>query len=96
MDLLHGTASLVEELDSKFTKFPIMFAIIVFQQDQFFFCDFFLSLEFCKLNFNELALISFIFCFFSASEHLLVILRDGRKLTGILRSFDQFGTKNSH
>lgn len=26
------------------------------------------------------------------SEKLLVTLRDGRKLVGILRSFDQFGT----
>lgn len=27
----------------------------------------------------------------SAAEKLLVLLRDGRKLLGILRSFDQFG-----
>lgn len=26
------------------------------------------------------------------TEKLLVLLRDGRKLLGILRSFDQFGT----
>lgn len=29
---------------------------------------------------------------FHAAEKLLVLLRDGRKLLGILRSFDQFGT----
>lgn len=29
---------------------------------------------------------------FSVTEKLLVLLRDGRKLLGILRSFDQFGT----
>jgi small nuclear ribonucleoprotein (snRNP)-like protein len=27
----------------------------------------------------------------SITEKLLVVLRDGRKLIGILRSFDQFG-----
>jgi len=30
------------------------------------------------------------FCF-ECAEKLLVILRDGRKIIGILRSFDQFG-----
>ncbi|KAG6415863.1 hypothetical protein SASPL_123282 [Salvia splendens] len=29
---------------------------------------------------------------FLSTEKLLVLLRDGRKLLGILRSFDQFGT----
>ncbi len=29
--------------------------------------------------------------FFKCAEKLLVILRDGRKIIGILRSFDQFG-----
>jgi small nuclear ribonucleoprotein (snRNP)-like protein len=28
---------------------------------------------------------------YNAAEKLLVLLRDGRKLLGILRSFDQFG-----
>ena len=32
------------------------------------------------------------FAFVFDSEKLLVLLRDGRKLMGILRSFDQFGT----
>ncbi len=38
----------------------------------------------CWLN------VLFVWVFFA--EKLLVILRDGRKLVGILRSFDQFGT----
>lgn len=29
--------------------------------------------------------------YFISSEKLLVLLRDGRKLLGLLRSFDQFG-----
>lgn len=34
---------------------------------------------------------SIAFMFFIFTEKLLVLLRDGRKLLGILRSFDQFG-----
>lgn len=37
---------------------------------------------------NSCALYTFIYF----TEKLLVLLRDGRKLLGILRSFDQFGT----
>lgn len=32
------------------------------------------------------------FLFFFVKEKLLVILRDGRKLIGVLRSFDHYGT----
>lgn len=32
----------------------------------------------------------------SIVEKLMVILRDGRKLIGILRSFDQFGMSKAH
>lgn len=34
----------------------------------------------------------FLIEFLFLEEKLLVLLRDGRKLLGILRSFDQFGT----
>jgi len=35
---------------------------------------------------------SFLYCLSNTVERLLVVLRDGRKLYGVLRSFDQFGT----
>lgn len=42
----------------------------------------------CVLYRSVLSASALTFC----SEKLLVTLRDGRKLVGILRSFDQFGT----
>jgi len=44
--------------------------------------------------FGAVFLLAIIFCglkLVNAAEKLLVLLRDGRKLLGILRSFDQFG-----
>ena len=43
---------------------------------------------------EQFFLLAIIFCglkLVNAAEKLLVLLRDGRKLLGILRSFDQFG-----
>ena len=47
-----------------------------------------------SLNLSEIYVISLNICTIF-TEKLLVLLRDGRKLLGILRSFDQFGIKFS-
>jgi hypothetical protein len=55
-------------------------------------------INWCVLDCGLLFLCSYLIgvsCFVHASEKLLVLLRDGRKLMGLLRSFDQFGKFSS-
>lgn len=92
MNYVPGTASLIDDIDSKLGTMIYRFLLngegLMNSTSKKWYrvCATFLTVYYCRLS---------LMCWLCAAEKHLVLLRDGRTLIGYLRSIDQFGITHS-